>query len=403
MNNLIIFSNLQFDNLQGAAFMRLLNYSKALKSKYNIYLLTHNSFKISKKSSFNKISISDNLFLLTPSLFHKHNKLHRLLLRPFNFLGSHRFVKISSRYLSAQSIYYDTILYYGTDLPLALELLFQYKVKEKKRVFIEKSELEIGIVLNHSYSFNFSLLLFPMQMVCAYLMDEITRCFSGVIVISKKLQHRYRFSNNIYIPILTEIPELIVRQNNSMLYIGFTGTLSRKKDGIFDFIEALGRLTPSDTESIKLNVYGYGSEKELKTLQKLIEKKNLTRTVSFKKTVPAEKVYEILCNHDLLIITRSSNIQTEYGFSTKLAEYLSTGVPVLTTKVSDNSLYLIDNENALLIEPGDIDAMTSKIQFVLKNREVVKKLGLAGRETAKAHFNYKLYSEVLCSFFERLN
>jgi len=101
----------------------------------------------------------------------------------------------------------------------------------------------------------------------------------------------------------------------------------------------------------------------------------------------------------LLIIPRPLNLQTKYGFSTKLSEYLISGVPVLVTNVSDNSLYIKDGYNGFIVEPGNYKKMGEKILYVISNYNKLKKtISMNAYQTAKEYFNYSNYSKDIFNF-----
>lgn len=334
--------------------------------------------------------------------------LFRLLFRHFDFTGAYRYLQNINQVFPTNENSNNIYLFYGSELALSIVTLFYLKLLKRKKVFIEKSELEIGIILNQGIQLNIkgllALSLFPFQFICSLLVDLFAPLFSGIIVISKKLERFYGrfFSRMLYVPIINSLAEekpITIEPDNEHFLIGYTGTISKKKDGLFEFVEALGKLPQVYKDVILFNIYGEGNNEEINELKKEIAAKHLESIVIINKIVPAKEVPAILRKQHLLVLTRSSNIQTEYGFSTKLAEYLAAGVPVLATKVSDNSLYLKDGENALLVEPGDITAIALKIQFAVNNRMNISNIGNVGRKTAERHFYYGLYTDQLRKFF----
>jgi glycosyltransferase involved in cell wall biosynthesis len=410
MQQLIVISNFSFTSRQGAAYSRLLCYSHALENEFNVIITSR--YEGDFDEIFENTLILNNLFLLSSKKGKQKTKIYRLLFRHFDFLGSYRYLRNVRKALNISSSTANIFLFYSSDFALAIVALIYLKVFKQYKVFIEKSELEIGITLNQNIKFNLkgfiTLILFPFHLSCSLIVDFMAPFFSGIIVISKKLEKLYgRFNRKmIYIPILTDTTKFILgasKIDNSFFYIGYTGAISRKKDGIFEFIKALGILPQIYKDEIKFNIYGEGNKEDVSLLNKIINIYQLHNVVIFKNTVPAQNIPEILVDHDLLVITRASNIQTEYGFSTKLAEYLASGVLVLATKVSDNPYYLSDVINSLLVDPGDINAIALKIIYAIDNRNKTKNIGLEGRKLAMQYFHYSLYSETFKEFLLETN
>jgi glycosyltransferase involved in cell wall biosynthesis len=114
---------------------------------------------------------------------------------------------------------------------------------------------------------------------------------------------------------------------------------------------------------------------------------------------PESLIHEFQKYH-LLILPRPLSRQSKYGFSTKLSEYLISGIPVLVTDVSDNALYIKDNLSGYLITPGSISTMTDKIMEIIKgydsNASVIAANAL---QTAREKLDYRLYSKTFIDFF----
>jgi len=93
------------------------------------------------------------------------------------------------------------------------------------------------------------------------------------------------------------------------------------------------------------------------------------------------------------------NLQTHYGFSTKLSEYLVSGIPVLVTSVSDNALYIKDGYNGFVVQPGDYEKMSKIILSIVKQYQDIKdSIGKNAFVTAQQYFHYAVHSKKLHRF-----
>ena len=96
---------------------------------------------------------------------------------------------------------------------------------------------------------------------------------------------------------------------------------------------------------------------------------------------------------------RPLNPQTRYGFSTKLSDYLISGVPVLVTDVSDNSIYIRDGINGYLIPPGSMSALEAKLMEIIDNYNQSSILiARNALETAARELDYRNYTDKLIDF-----
>ncbi len=102
-----------------------------------------------------------------------------------------------------------------------------------------------------------------------------------------------------------------------------------------------------------------------------------------------------------LLIPLFDDVRSKARFPTKTAEYMASGRPIVTTSVGEMARLLTDGENAYLASPGDAEDYGIKVCSVLADRESAQRVGLAGREYARAHFHYSLYGQRLVDLFTR--
>jgi glycosyltransferase involved in cell wall biosynthesis len=163
-------------------------------------------------------------------------------------------------------------------------------------------------------------------------------------------------------------------------------------------IESLKQLNKNNPV-IECNLYGPVHPSILKRMNRKIIKYELNGILKYKGNVNNNEIPAILAVHDLLLLPRKSNLQTKFGFPTKLAEYMASGVPVLSSDVSDISNYLTDGENGFLIKELKIKPLIDKIENIINNNERLSSIGKCGKETAFEFFNYRNYSDILYDFF----
>lgn len=94
--------------------------------------------------------------------------------------------------------------------------------------------------------------------------------------------------------------------------------------------------------------------------------------------VPYDKVGKIYADHDILI--KSSVLES---FSYPPLELMATGGVSVLVKNDGNSEYVVDGENAIYYELGDIDGAISKVEFLTKNADEFSRLAKNGRKTAE--------------------
>jgi len=229
--------------------------------------------------------------------------------------------------------------------------------------------------------------------------------YDGVVVISTALERRFAGNARriIRVPILCDVNDIDDREvpmlnPDAPFKICFAGYIKYEKEGFNILYESLSLLKQSYKPELYL--YGKQEEKDRCLLNKLADKYGLRDDVYYMGNIDPGDLPDEFRKYNLLILPRPLNRRTKYGFSTKLSEYLVSGIPVLATDVSDNAMYIRDSFNGYIIPPGSASVMADKLQEIIRNYNcqadrVVKN----AHNTVRESFDYKIYSKVYAEFF----
>lgn len=172
-------------------------------------------------------------------------------------------------------------------------------------------------------------------------------------------------------------------------YIAYCGTASNYKDGVDCLLTAFG-IFHRKRPDVFLHIYGQTpSEKDRKLNNSIIEKNNLNEVVIMPGRIPANEIPVKLKNATMLVLARPSNVQSLYGFPTKLGEYLLTGNPVVVTRVGELDHFLEDKVSCIFAMPNDPVDLARQIEWGFENYELAYKIGKEGERVALRSFNYK--------------
>lgn len=238
----------------------------------------------------------------------------------------------------------------------------------------------------------------------------INKLFDGIIVITRYLEDYYKplirkDSKSLFVPIVVDVSrfEGHLPSSSSHRYIAYCGKPSGTKDGVPILIEAFS-IVSKKYKDIKLYIIGNaGRYNDMQKLKNKVKSLNIENKVIFTGLVSPTKIPEYLCNATVLALARPSNLQAKGGFPTKLGEYLATGRPVVVTKVGELNNYLKDGESVFFSEPNNVKVFAEKLDFVLSNPEVARKVGQKGKNIALKNFNYKSHSQRIINFIKALN
>jgi len=90
----------------------------------------------------------------------------------------------------------------------------------------------------------------------------------------------------------------------------------------------------------------------------------------------------VLASADVFVLSSRSE-----GFPVSILEAMAAGLPVVATDVGGVAESVIDGETGLLVPPGDPGALASALDRLLADSALRLRLGAAGRERARRHFD----------------
>lgn len=114
------------------------------------------------------------------------------------------------------------------------------------------------------------------------------------------------------------------------------------------------------------------------------------RVDRFLHKVPYEKVFEVYGQCDILL--KSSFLES---FSYPPLEMMATGGYAVVVPNDGNREYLVDGENCLLYQCGDIEGAVKAIERICRDKELQKKLYQKGIETARARDWTRIREDIL--------
>ena len=147
------------------------------------------------------------------------------------------------------------------------------------------------------------------------------------------------------------------------------------RKGVRYLVEAFKKLSEK-SDSISLQVIGDGDEK--KELEKLAEELKISDKVDFAGLIQHEKLPPYFSSSDVFVLPSLNE-----GMSNSMLEALASGLPLVATDTGGTKELLEDGQNGFIIKMKDSGDLASKLETLLKDENLRKKMGEESRKKAQ--------------------
>jgi glycosyltransferase involved in cell wall biosynthesis len=167
---------------------------------------------------------------------------------------------------------------------------------------------------------------------------------------------------------------------------GFVGTFG-PWHGVLTLAQAIA-LMPDDSR-VRFLLIGAGRFRD--EVEQIIRDAGKEKQVIFAGHVDHQKVPALLDACDILL---SPHVPLEdgsdfFGSPTKLFEYMAMGKGIVASRLGQIGDVLVDEETALLVEPGNVSELQSSILRLASSPELCARLGAAARRAAVERHTWK--------------
>lgn len=289
----------------------------------------------------------------------------------------------------------DIVIHYGP-----IDYLFIMSLNKKIRIFHERTECpeiigrSFGVIGKVKYK----------------IYVNACKRLNGIFTISPSLNHFFVYNMQIPQNKVFTINMIVDSSRFSHLdklsksntnQITYCGTISEKKDGISYLITAFNEVLKVHNDYSLVIAGGFENNITRDKINGLIKSYNLEDKIKIIGNISADLMPDILFNSKILVLSRPTSKQAQYGFPTKLGEYLMTANPVVITNVGDFELYLRDKIDVVFAEPDDSQDFAKKILWVIDNYLKSKIIGESGRQIALKKFNYKIETQKIIEIINK--
>mgnify|MGYP003289040933 CR=1 FL=1 len=179
------------------------------------------------------------------------------------------------------------------------------------------------------------------------------------------------------------------KDNNTIL---FAATLYKAK-GYLDLIEAFGKIA-RQYPTWRLLLAGNGDRQEG---IEMARKYGIEERVEFLGWIKGEKKEEVFRTSTIFCLPSYAE-----GFPMAVLDAWAYGLPVITTPVGGIPDIVIDGKNGLLFNPGDTEALASRLEMLISDKELRKRLSDEAYKLSATEFSLKTMSDRLSAIYNSI-
>lgn len=181
----------------------------------------------------------------------------------------------------------------------------------------------------------------------------------------------------------------LIEENKTIL---FAATLYKAK-GYLDLIEAFGKISKKYPEW-RLLLAGNGDQQKGHAMAKKFE---IEERVEFLGWVKGNKKDEIFRTSTIFCLPSYAE-----GFPMAILDAWAYGMPVITTPVGGIPDIVVDGENGLLFNPGDVDTLANKLEMLINDQDLRKSLSEEAFKLSTTIFSLKTMSDKLSEIYDKI-
>jgi glycosyltransferase involved in cell wall biosynthesis len=195
------------------------------------------------------------------------------------------------------------------------------------------------------------------------------------------------------IPAISDFePVLNINEVSHQKYFVFCGYLEYFEIIIF-IIDAFDLVTDG---TVQLHLILNGDPGKMKIVKAKIERSLKKEKILVFSSLAFESLFEKYRNAIGLLIPLRPTIQDIARFPFKIAEYVASCTPIITTNYGVIREYF-DNTSAIIAKEYSIVQYAERMNFVIENPEIAKSVGECAHKIGLLKFNYKNYGPSLRS------
>lgn len=221
-----------------------------------------------------------------------------------------------------------------------------------------------------------------------------------ILPISHLLQQRcIKYKRPMLLTPVLSVVNRNVEKKSVGNYFMYCGSLAYKR--IIEYIlYAFKIFSKKNTENLILVLSG--EYEDMQIIQSLIIKLKIEERVIIKEKLPYDSLLQLYSQAlALLIPLDNSNLQDQARFSQKIAEYTSTGRPIVTNNVGEIPYYF-NSKSAYILDNLEVNKLASLLNEIASNKNIASEIGYNGFKVCEKYFDNIKYTHKLLNFIAKI-
>lgn len=170
---------------------------------------------------------------------------------------------------------------------------------------------------------------------------------------------------------------------NTIFFLSILGKFHRYKG--LDYLLRAVKIIKKEIKDVKLIVGGKGEL--LNYYKEMTHSLCIENNVEFVGFIPDDKIVEYFNNCGVFVLPSISSKQE--GFGIVLLEALACETPVVSTEIVGVAEDVKKTNSGIIVKPKDAEALAIAIIAILKDKEIVDKMGKNGRRLVEENYTWE--------------
>jgi glycosyltransferase involved in cell wall biosynthesis len=193
---------------------------------------------------------------------------------------------------------------------------------------------------------------------------------------------------------LDQFPAHPVGQNEKVVMATMCRLVPAKRAR--DLIEAAAMLPEAERRQVELWIIGDGPERP--GMERLAQEKGLSGQTRFLGMIPHDRIPETLRSVDIFV----NPTMSDEGMPTTNIESMASGLCPVATRGYGNDEAIEDGKTGFLFEGGDLKTFSEILLKLVRDRELLGRIGRQASEYARAHHDVRRVADEYLALYQGL-